>query len=626
MEECEEDDIDAAIAAAKAESPRDDVVVTARPAAPTVTTVSGPPVKSPYRFVPLNDKVVTSPAVAAGIRLDLPHAEGVCGEIEVRWTAETAFLVGGAGEADKPARHVTMGGVPVLPGATIKGALRAVLAAASYSRLGRFNGHLRFGWREFKDPYYESVLLSERPVQAGWLRRSDDGGYEIDERAWFKIPLADLARKCGVGADAWRSTLAFDAKMRHLNRAKLLNNQARFSPSSGHEATLVETGGQSGTVVVSFKTPKAQDEQFAKKWEYVLSAVSQGIVPISAETVLLFDQLNSSPSGKRPKPNGAWEYWRKPLMDGKPIPVFFVEDKAVPVGHPGRYLLGLTRLFRIPQKNTPAEALPLSHGKQGNESPDFIEALFGHVDEPDAGAERDTALALRGRVAVGIARCDQPQQALEDKPIKRVMMTPQPSFYPFYLSGGQRGYMDDHPHLAGCKRYPVGLPPNLRDEGRSSPGGTDAVTSELEVIKSQTRDGAEVSFTGTIRFHNLLPAELGGLLWAITFGQPNGPYRHSIGRGKAFGLGQMRAEIVQLSAEPNRDEVALTVDQYLACFVAFMDEATAGAWQKGEIIRSLLSMADPDRGRANAAVLDYPGDFKAYKDLKTRRARLPPYR
>lgn len=612
--------------------------------------------RAPYRFVPLNDHIVSSPVVAEDLRHDVPHPKGVSGTLKVTWTAETGFLIGVQAEqktqdkAPPPVYPFQLAGRHVIPGSTLKGALRGVLAAVAGARLGRFNGHIQFGWRDFQDDYYKRHLLDENThLRAGWLRRRDDG-YVIDERNWFKLEMTEVARRCKCGNDdRWRSQIKIQEKQQLLRKADLLDDKARFTPITGRKAALDQSGGgRRGTVVVADHAPTNRREpEFNRKAEYIFAADSIGTVEISRQTVQMFHRLNSTPSDKRPKPNGAWAYWKPILERGDPIPVFFIEDESVAdPTDPRRYLIGLTRLFRIPQRHRPQDVLANRHAghmKRPGDGPDLVEGLFGHVDqdavveEARAAGEKiaPAAVSLRGRVSVGMAWCDHPaEEVMTSQPLKRVLMTPRPSFYPFYLQPSGQGYMEPTPpRLAGRKRYPVGVLPGQEATGRpvEASGRTDAVTSTLHVMLPKTRSGKPLTFTGQIRFHNLLPAELGALVWALTFGEPEGPYRHSIGRGKPLGLGQMRADVTLERLEQAASGAVTcgggteALRPYLEAFAAFMDDALrkpAGFWAQSPQVRDLRLFADPEVGRRNPDKIgDYPGDFKEYMKCRDPRSR-----
>lgn len=110
------------------------------------------------------------------------------------------------------------------------------------------------------------------------------------------------------------------------------------------------------------------------------------------------------------------------------------------------------------------------------------------------------------------------------------MGAPKPSFAPFYLVGPEKDYSASipkgWPQLAGRKRYIA----------RFRAGVDDPTTPLRQALDGQKGDGSaatqsdlqflapidDAEFVGRIRPHNVSPAELGAVLWAITFGgNPN---------------------------------------------------------------------------------------------------------
>ena len=165
--------------------------------------------------------------------------------------------------------------------------------------------------------------------------------------------------------------------------------------------------------------------------------------------------------------------------------------------------------------------------------------------------------------------------------------------------------------LAGRKRYPVhGSAKEL-----PNPPLTGDVKSKLEFLPVQK--GKPLHFKGQIRFHNLHPVELGALIWAITLGR-NPHLRHSLGHSKAYGYGQMKAEILSanlISAKGINIENA-DMDSYVDDFEKYMNETTATDWRESESIQSLLNMANPEIGKTLGNQLSYVGDHTDYGEIK----------
>jgi len=128
---------------------------------------------------------------------------------------------------------------------------------------------------------------------------------------------------------------------------------------------------------------------------------------------------------------------------------------------------------------------------------------------------------------------------------------------------------------------------------------------------------AGVVFQGKIRVHNLRPAELGALVWALTWGGESG-LRHSIGMAKPYGYGSVQVEITAAHLH----NMAGQPVQYAATCAVFENWMTGKSpnWRQSEQIRSLLAMANPNT--QHPTELKYPvlgmtrdsNDFTKYKN------------
>ena len=241
--------------------------------------------------------------------------------------------------------------------------------------------------------------------------------------------------------------------------------------------------------------------------------------------------------------------------------------------------IGLTRLFKISHLHSVGDKLRLlPEHKPDIKNPDMVEALFGYVFEKDelgirdephpTGRRRTTApsqVARKGRIAFGFAKLAHPAGARIGPEVKAIMAGPRASFGSFYLRGSDKDWSEDSAMLAGRKRYfprfdgPSALKElaesvqqALRQTLHATAGGD--VQSRLKFLEPVTK-GGELVFKGQIRLHNVLPEEIGAVLWTLTHGgDPAKPYRHMIGRAKSFGAGQVRVKSVRLSLDPHDNE------------------------------------------------------------------------
>ena len=640
---------------------------------------AAPPASAPYRFVHLQPRI-TLPEGEHGH--DRPIEGGLCATIAVEWAAETPLLIGGAaaaGQGNAPIAPMRLpgGGSYVIPGASLRGMIRAVAEILSLGRLGASNLHLRFGIRDFDHPWYKAQDVSKvKELKAGWLTlRSEAGGERafitpIEPGEWAHVYVEDMIEEkpfSGAVADrkAWLGLSLVgrgDRAGKYDTARKIRNGAPLFdrSTASHFESMRTEGDRQMARYVAEpgprtrpgwlvFSGPlRSRDSVPNKKREYVFydEAVPNAPVEIAPHLWDLFKRLHSKPSKNDPVADGSWADMRKvtqrpPLarLDDpvaleaqalhRRVPVFYVGDLNE---QDGRFAFGLTRLFKIPHQRAVRGVLPgAAEGKSPHDPahafetvteggkqrvvgyrPDFVEMLFGHLEEPQDAFGRPLdvsiapgAAARKGRVAFSFAHLKEKGSAVPSEAVRVVQMAPRASYGPFYLAGASgkgRDYSadaDDRPRLAGRKRYlprHVGTPAKAvikeiaaMGQAQIEPLGASAgnVESRLHFLEP-AGDRSEILFASEIRLHNVTPAELGAVLFALTHGgDPAKPCRHMIGRAKAFGAGQLRVNRARLAVVPNDGKAAALVRAPEADEIASDDGRTGFCpGGEGEIARN----------------------------------------
>jgi CRISPR-associated protein (TIGR03986 family) len=560
---------------------------------------------APYRFTDLDDRIAPR---QQEIGFTTPLSDGYCAEIEVTWAAETPILIGEeGGQAIQP---LTLNGSSdwVIPGATLRGMIRAAAEIAGFGRLTQLNWHHRYGVRDFQHPYYsaESKISDPAHVKAGWLQKVD-GRYVVepcsrwahveiaallnagwmtsipeDPAAWSKLDLARKYQQLGIknsrdGAPFYE----FGTQTKQFGRV----TKDAYGRDVAHPAVAGTPASASGKLVFSNETPAAG----GKTYEYVFfDSTTPQPVTLSKMTMDQFERLHSRPAKNKLEPEGSWKELKPTVEAGGRIPVFYVGDLATDENQNEDFAMGLTRLFKLPHKYSVRDLLDANHPDHwphvsirqvdGRErlqiEPDFVDNLFGYVYEPgDVDMDRTQrvapeAVARKGRVAFSFARIANSADAKVEQPRETIMMGPRASFSPFYLKGDIKDYSCPDSKLAGRKRYLPRYPrdrlagawgdiqaqlqqqfDNLRQAGAGKP--SQDVITRLRFLKPAREDG-EIHFKSRIRLHNVTAEELGLVLWALTHGgAPDKPYRHMAGRAKPFGAGQLRVASARLSVERN---------------------------------------------------------------------------
>lgn len=621
-------------------------------------------VKSPFLFVPLNEKILSAdPRVGKALDRSRPLAGGFSGSIEVQWTVETPLLVGQT-IAEQPFDHSqlevcakaihpapTLGDIAipmaldvgqfVVPGATFKGLIRSTLQIVTSARLGNVNDNHRYGIRDFKHPLFAGdgetrpKRLTWDALGAGLLRQARAGDPEklegdsdyviepcekrmvrMEDVIPFLRPHARPVDPNALGFPAWARAYFnwLSLELQHkYNACETFNGE--LLDTTPHVSFLLETGGSEGAryaspvtsggdrqgfFVFAGKSPMGRDEKDKfetklrdqltgarkqggyRRQEYAFFPI-EGAQPVrvSARAWKQFRQLNSLPGKTTFRPTGSWETLEPTVRAGRPIPVFHtgsVDDQENPAN---RFELGLTRLFKIAHERSVGDVIAQHHPAHRvpktfdpDYEPDMVEALLGYLlAEEDGGRESlaPSDAARKSRVGFGFGHLMEGQRAKWGAIRPALMMGPRASFSPFYLAAPKPGSVIDwsepSSRLAGRKRYFPRYPAEQQSAARKSitaaikdsiPTGAGPSTLS-HMVFLEPAEGREMTFRSTIRFHNVLPEEIGAVLWALTFGgecKPRKPFRHMIGRGKPFGAGQCRVRRIDLGQLQGHDAQA----------------------------------------------------------------------
>lgn len=654
-----------------------------------------------YRFVALNHTVVPPPATVDRMT---PAAGGFCGRITVEWAAETPLLIGVEDRDSAAVTPMRLGadGPYVLPGASLRGMLRAAVEIVAHGRLSQVNSHHRYGLRDFDHPAYRKSpdgrdRLAWSEIGAGWLSRrpaSDDEKRQAGEalsdyvltpcdkkliHIW-KLPAAPAEsdhQASGAFQATWvkkslREKLADAGYATGGGREKLYDFTPRhrfaIDPEAADHLRAAADGPLRGTLVFSGKSPtlghlspekvlaerKTKNKGNVKKREVVfLDRPGEPALRLTAAEFRQFELVHCKPSKNKPRPDGSFAELSHTLNAGRRIPVFHT-------GSPGSadFAMGLTRVFKIGHRATVGDVLDREQGHRLAKpfSPDFVEALFGHLHEPDdlglrPGSSVDPGTTARkGRAAFGFATLDAAARAVLTSEISTVLMGPRASFAPFYLRGPDKDWSSDQARLAGRKRYfPQHRPADRAGAagkiagrlGEAQGNGNTDTLSRLTLLGGE--NGQDLVFGGQIRLHNVLPEEIGALLWVLTHGgDPAKPFRHMIGRAKTVGAGQMRVRSLHLDLRGNdaaaremlaqpaawerlddtgtgetgwlRDGQGMT--PFLRAFERYMRGHVA-AWPEVAPVTEWLALSDPAVGAA--LVAEKRAGSMALKDFRVVR-------
>lgn len=455
---------------------------------------------------------------------------------------------------------------PVIPGASLRGAIRNLVEILSYSRISRRDrpGEAtrlldeKLVYRAVTDQktsagkeYNGQNFLTQRGpkefdfpspyVKAGWLEKGTGGGMQIrpaqvyDKTSFVRVPTTLLSKAGYLPQEQSTETIFVrpaPVKKRTRNGRDPLTlwdaitEQCSKTPASDlKQATLIQSG-------------RAPTRHY-----------HTAVYPPDANASVL------------PIPGAMWEQYvedreltrgiaTRKLKDGDPCFYLEKEDKLI--------FLGPTLFFRIPYSRYTADFVP--GGLMEGGGLDIAEALFGTVNPGERKAGTDQG-AFRGRVRFGDAQF----RAMEDggKPffqdeqrgrrVPGILSSPKPTSFQHYLVQTGAGSKDDllsyasspaqaeskdpapHTVLRGFKRYWHRGSPGVADLSSDLAKATTGQFASQHTIIRPVR--ARALFTGRIHFENLQPLELGALLTALELLDD---YRHHLGMGKPLGLGTVK--------------------------------------------------------------------------------------
>lgn len=549
-------------------------------------------ITAPYGFVPLDGKVyqpewLATPDGSAPPVHDVPFQDGICGTLELEIEAETPIFARGR----KESFFQLSDGRYAIPGTSVRGALRNVVEIITFSRFSRVNNH-RYAVRDLNNrhlygQYMADIVKDARTgkgepmplVNAGWLRRHGEGeeatySIEVCDFAKFEYrALMDIANQRGVrnfrpgekqsSVNKYRTwgdaNLEVEAQVEwkrpaQVNQRRMLSQFGKAIPSPGQaRGTLVMTGQPARWV--PDQTGRRPGGGNAKHHDFVFFT-GQRTLEVKRPVFEDFEFAHSDRGqqnrlGKSQTPNEEWGYWEAKLEKGQRVPVFFLAEGDEVQS------FGLAMMFRLPYRHSIHQAIDnVSKDHLAKAGLDFAEGLFGTVREDKDRSRRDLGLALKGRVGISHAfalGAVQPGQA-----VSAVLGAPKASYYPNYVEqqpgshGGQptpdgRGsaiyqtWMDPLGAPRGWKRYR----PLTETFIPKPPSGADGRPLDMSKVGTTFRPlPAGTRFRAHIDVHNLKPAELGALLWAIELGQDE-KARHMLGMARPLGFGRCKMTIAR---------------------------------------------------------------------------------
>ncbi len=603
---------------------------------------------APYNFVPLSGWVF-EPDWAHQVSHDVPFSNGLSGRLDIAITAETPLLVGGkqTKATEQAAGEVRFFQLPdkryAIPGTSLKGMIRNVLEIASFGKM-QFVDDRRLSLRDISGRTVIGDNYKIEGQQAGFLRLREDSSVEIIPCEYIHISHRDIEYLLEWQLPPYIFTKAETPTVRQKyarwhQRWQKINSEPLSedtlptisfnieSQSTPQMARDLDKGQQKGTLVFTGQISDKGQTDSGKYRDFVFyDRQDKRALPVSPQ--VFKDFLYNHGDEDKNSTNSWRTFWRDRLFKNQhhEIPVFYHLDE-----HEEVRSIGLAYMYRLAYHYSIGETIDYTNNKHRQTTGyDLADLLFGKAHADDQQSQE----SLKSRVSFGAATLTGvPQFAHPCFSEATILNGPKPTYFPNYIKqddvqevvnnnapyklgeGKQyRTYMQPDSEIRGWKRYPVRRWEAMQlSKPAAKFRGKAKENKKTQVKLFPLKEG--VQFKTSIRFHNLLPAELGALIWTMTWGNDD-KFRHSLGMGKPFGFGQVQIKITSSdirSIKAPDTPIAFDEKQYVSWFRQLMEKEYTqakqaqidGKWGDSEQIRQLKAMADPKHRDATAEKLKY---------------------
>ncbi len=566
-------------------------------------------INAPYNFVPLSEHVIV-PDWAAQVSQDHPFRDGLCGTLEIELTTHSPLLLGGrqVKASDRAPGEVHPFRLPdgryAIPGSALKGMLRNVLEIAAFGRMRQVDD-TRYGLRDISGKYVQKSYTDavHGQVRTGFMRLSGNGQAQITPCEMARLSHRDLEAWLGIDAPIFDVRQHKTVARKYARWQQLTAQKPAFRfDLRGQHAVPNDQGGMTGQPVF---TGQIDNKKYLDFVFYAPRPTEAFPVSDEAWRDFLFVHGDADNQASMSWPG----YWRNRYFQGEEVPVFYLQRH-------GKLHIGLAYLPKLAGDYSVVDLI-------GHTGEDHREAAIpaARFDLPDLlfgalGAQPDDA--LKGRVSVGLCIAEGTPALHQSQPT--VLNGPKASYFPNYLKqaaqpNAKGGWQLDgnqyatymqlkdmpEPEIRGWKRYPAR--PKHEVQALGAEANNKKIQVELHALKAPCR------FRGRIQVHNLRPAELGALAWAITWGG-NESLRHGLGMGKPFGFGQVSLRITHAQLVAN--DPAAGVPDWQDCmrrFEQWVEDACRArglaSWRQSEPLTQLLAMADPKAASGFAGKLEH---------------------
>ena len=480
---------------------------------------------APYNFVPLTNTVIDC---APPVSMDRYWGDRFTGFIDIHIETLTPVYIGDTNNEQEERKAIesdqdkatnkfqnpdffSPGGVPKIPGSSLRGMTRSLLEMVSFSQM-EFVDNQRFFYRMVAEPRYRisnTYRQAMRDVKPGWLEKEGNEYviYPTSPDKAFRIKKHILVEK-GLQINDFSSDLTI------------------YFRDPGNENEVVT---EFETETNDLNIPGRVVAPGALSGSYWIVPENKADTALQFAPGVLDDYRNDEQRAEEADLLKRIEDLQKAGKPGS-VPCFFkaVEGKVVAFGH--------TRNFRMCYRHRVHDHLPAAHKPENrSEKYDMANVIFGKAGK------------LAGRVFFEDAwLIGNPTDCQMDETYLQILSSPKPTTFQHYLEqpDNKRDLKswEDHPDdnnnkglLRGYKLYWHRKTPS--ESGKNNSWNADTNLDKPHLHRKVKPIKTGTCFSGRIRFENLTGIELGALLFVLDL---PGSLRHKIGMGKPLGLGSIK--------------------------------------------------------------------------------------
>jgi len=549
-------------------------------------------IKAPFNFVPLSEKVFFPPW-AEDVSHDVPFEDSESGVIDITITAKSPIFIRGH---ENPEQFCQYNGQYYIPGSSVKGMVRNVLEIMSFSKMNEsLVDNKTYAIRDLRNRNLYMSKMKPQNIFCGWLLK-DGENYKIEDcgkpgrikhEEIDKIFKIDFASKFKEKKGGFRNESIYKTAQYKYELLEGNNLTQKFNNGHTKQLKIVYEAGslKEGTIVLTGQASARKDRgKFdAKVYEFIFFK-PQRTLPIKKRVFENFKFAYFDGRQTEPKESSDWTYWKKKLLVGEKVPVFFQKNDQGDIKH-----LGLSYLYKLPYTHSIHHGIPKEHKSS---QLDLTQTIFGSISDDGS---------LKGRVQFShfeaMGKIAKPEKCTE------ILGTSRASYYPIYVKQNRvyTTYMDANFELSGRKRYPIHK--GNKPEKTHATGNTNVETTFFPL-----KEG--IIFKGKLRYHNLKKTELGAILSSLTFHNTQNLY-HNIGMAKSLGYGKVEVHVDGINTIEYMQEFEKTMQKNIT------------NWITAPQLIELFSMASEQNNSLDSA-LKYM-ELKDFANVKNKKEFLNKY-